>query len=59
MKSLARWKDEREVALRPGLFTLDPRDIKKFGDEEEDFDYSAGEEAVSEPGDKAPAFPGC
>jgi hypothetical protein len=41
----------------PGLFSLDPRDIKKFGDEEEDFDYSEGEQAVSESGDRAPAFP--
>jgi hypothetical protein len=25
--------------FQPGWFTLDPHDIKKFGDEEEDFDY--------------------
>jgi hypothetical protein len=24
--------------FRPGLYTLDPRDIKKFGNEDEDFD---------------------
>jgi hypothetical protein len=39
--------------FRPGLFTLDPRDIKKFGDEDEDFDYGEGEQ---EPGDQAPDY---
>jgi len=39
--------------FRPGAYTLDPRDIKKFGDEDEDFDYSEGEEAS---GDKTTDF---
>ena len=29
--------------FRPGLYALDPRDIKKFGDEDEGLDYSEGE----------------
>ena len=43
--------------FRPGLFTLDPHDIKKFGDEEEDFDYSEGDRAEREPAGKASSFP--
>ena len=43
--------------FRPGMYTLDPRDIQKFGDEEQDFDYSDSEQAESEPTDKAPCFP--
>jgi len=43
--------------FRPGLFTLDPHDIKKFGDEEEDFDYSEGDQAGGEAAWKAPSFP--
>jgi hypothetical protein len=39
--------------FRPGLFTLDPRDIKKFGDEDDDIDYGEGEQ---EAGDKAPDY---
>ena len=39
--------------FRPGLYTLDPRDIKKFGDEDDDFDYGEGEQ---EAGDKAPDY---
>jgi hypothetical protein len=39
--------------FRPGAYTLDPRDIKKFGDEDEDLDYSEGEQ---EPGDEAPDY---
>jgi len=43
--------------FRPGLYTLDPHDIQKFGDEEDDFDYSDAEQADSEPVDKAKSFP--
>jgi hypothetical protein len=43
--------------FRPGLFTLDPHDIKKFGDEEEDFDYSDGDQAEGEPTGKVSSFP--
>ena len=43
--------------FRPGLFTLDPHNIKKFGDEEEDFDYSEGDQAEEEPAGKASSFP--
>jgi hypothetical protein len=43
--------------FRPGLFTLDPHDIKKFGDEEEDFDYSEGDQEDGELGEKASSFP--
>jgi len=39
--------------FRPGDYTLDPRDIKKFGDEDEDLDYSEGGQ---EPGDEAPDY---
>ena len=38
--------------FQPGLYTLDPHDIKKFGDEEEDFDYN-------EPGRDQERTPGC
>src|SRR6266542_1631830 len=41
----------------PGVYTLDPRDIQKFGDEEQDFDYGDGDQVVSEHGDKAESFP--
>ena len=43
--------------FRPGLFTLDPHDIKKFGDEEEDLDYSKGDHAEGEPAGTALSFP--
>ncbi|MCI0642690.1 MAG: hypothetical protein L0Y72_13060 [Gemmataceae bacterium] len=43
--------------FRPGLFTLDPHDIKKFGDEEEDIDYSEGDQAEGEFAGKAPSYP--
>src|ERR1700688_4490718 len=39
--------------FRPGLFTLDPRDIKKFGDEDDEFDYSDGDQ---ETGDLGPDY---
>lgn len=39
--------------FRPGLYTLDARDIKEFGDEDDDFDYSEGEH---EAGDQAPDY---
>jgi hypothetical protein len=39
--------------FRPGLYTLDPRDIKKFGDEDDALDYSEGEQ---EAGNKAPSY---
>src|SRR6516165_3533497 len=39
--------------FRPGSYTLNPRDIRKFGDDDEDLDYSEGE---LEPGDTAPEF---
>jgi hypothetical protein len=39
--------------FRSGLYSLDPRDIKKFGDEDDDLDFSEGEQ---EAGDKAPDF---
>ena len=41
--------------FRPGLYTLDPRDIKKFGGEDDDFDYGDAEvERV--PANIAPAY---
>ena len=43
--------------FQPGFYTLDPHDIQKFGDEEQDFDYSEGEQAETEPVDKAKSFP--
>jgi hypothetical protein len=39
--------------FRAGLYTLDPRDIKKFGDEDEGLDYSEGE---PETDDEAPDY---
>src|SRR5258707_9958783 len=33
--------------FRPGMYILDPRDIQRFGDEEQDFDYGEGEQAES------------
>jgi hypothetical protein len=36
--------------FQPGAYTLDPRDIKKFGDEDGDLDYTEGEQ---EPADEA------
>lgn len=39
--------------FRPGLYALDPRGIKKFGDEEDEVDYSEGEQ---EAGDEAPDY---
>jgi hypothetical protein len=43
--------------FQPGLFTLDPHDIKKFGDEEEDYDYGEAEEQDTEVGDKFSSYP--
>jgi len=43
--------------FRPGFYALDPRDIRKFGDEEDNFDYGAGEQAETEPVDKTTSFP--
>ena len=43
--------------FRPGFYTLDPRDIKKFGDDQDDLDYSEGEHDEGEPGDKAASLP--
>jgi hypothetical protein len=39
--------------FRPGLYRVDPRDIKKFGDEDDGFDYSGGKQGAS---DKAPDY---
>jgi hypothetical protein len=39
--------------FRPGLYTFDPRDIKKFGDEDDDFSYGEGEQGA---GDQAPDY---
>jgi hypothetical protein len=39
--------------FRPGLYTLDPHDIKKFGDEGEDLEYSEDE---LEADDEAPDY---
>jgi len=39
--------------FRPGLYKLDPRDIKKFGDEDDGFDYS---ECEQEAGDGPPDY---
>ena len=36
-----------------GFYTLDPRDIKKFGDEDENLDYSEGEQEAD---DEAPDY---
>jgi hypothetical protein len=41
--------------FQPGQYTLDPRDIKKFGDEDESFDYSEGE-TETETDDEAPDY---
>jgi hypothetical protein len=41
--------------FRPGLFTLDPHDIKKFGDEEENFEYSDAQ-TEEEPSGSSPSF---
>jgi hypothetical protein len=43
--------------FRPGLFTLEPHDIKKFGDEDEDFDYGEAEEQHAEAGDNSSSYP--
>jgi hypothetical protein len=42
--------------FQPGLYTLDPHDIKKFGDEDEEFDYSE-EEVKSASPDSVPSYP--
>jgi hypothetical protein len=39
--------------FRPGAYTLDPRDIKTFGDENEDLDYSEGGQELA---DEAPDY---
>jgi hypothetical protein len=43
--------------FRTGMYTLDPRDIQRFGDEEEDFDYTEGEPPEDEHADNASDFP--
>jgi hypothetical protein len=43
--------------FRPGFYTIDPRDIQKFGDEEQDFDYSEAAQAETQPVDEAKSFP--
>jgi hypothetical protein len=43
--------------FRPGFYTLDPHDIQKFGNEEDDFDYGEGEQAETEPVDEAKSYP--
>jgi hypothetical protein len=43
--------------FRSGFYTLDPRDIKKVGDDEHDFDFSEGEQDETEPVDMATALP--
>src|SRR5260370_19919843 len=40
-----------------GFFALYPRDIMRFGDEEQEFDYCGAEEAEGEAAGKAPSFP--
>ena len=42
--------------FRTGLYTLDPHDIKKFGDEDDEFDYG-DEGAKRGSADNAPSFP--
>jgi hypothetical protein len=42
--------------FQPGVYTLDPRDIRKFGDEDEEFDYDA-EEMEPELTGTAPSYP--
>jgi len=42
--------------FRPGLYTLDPHDIKKFGDEDEEFDYG-DEEVKRVPPDRESSYP--
>jgi hypothetical protein len=39
--------------FRPGLSTLDPRDIKKFGDEDDDIGYNEGDQKA---GDETPDY---
>lgn len=41
----------------PGLYTLDPGDITRFGDEEDDLNFSEGEENEFEDDDAAPTYP--
>jgi hypothetical protein len=43
--------------FRPGLFTLDPHDIKKFGDEDGDFDYCEDDQPEGARAGEACAFP--
>src|SRR5262245_35151862 len=43
--------------FQPGMFTLDPHDIRTFGDEDEDFDYGDAEEQEAAGGDKSSAYP--
>jgi hypothetical protein len=42
--------------FRPGLYTFDPHDIKKFGDEDDEFDYG-DEEAKRGSAGNAPSYP--
>jgi hypothetical protein len=42
--------------FQPGLYTLDPQDIEKFGDEDEEFDYG-DEEGKPASADSVPSYP--
>jgi hypothetical protein len=42
--------------FQPGVYTIDPHDIKKFGDEDEEFDYGE-EEAKRESVGNGPSYP--
>jgi hypothetical protein len=41
--------------FRSGLYTLDPHDIKKFGDEDDEFDYG-DDEIKAKPADNSPSY---
>ena len=43
--------------FQPGMYSLDPRDIRKFGDEDDDFDYEGGTDEETESADLAESFP--
>jgi hypothetical protein len=43
--------------FQPGMYWLDPRDIRKFGDEDDNFDYEGGEEAESDSANLPESFP--
>jgi hypothetical protein len=47
-----------EIAdFRPGFYSLDPRDIKKFSDEDDDFDYESRELPETNAPDTVSSFP--